>query len=765
MNQKYRRSVLATSSVAVVAMFLASQVRAAEADSASATAVSEVIVSAQKRSENLQQVPVAVTAITGAALAEKNIVSVDDLRFSVPGFQAYSESPGIINYSIRGLGNENSRGATADGSVGIFLNEVYIGRPYLVNNNFLDVDHVEVLRGPQGTLFGRNTIGGAISFFGIAPTSQPKAAADITIGNYDAIGASGYVIGPIADNLSAKLSATLKSHDGYDLNTTTNTRVDDERYVGLSGALRYQPTDSLDATLNVDTSHRRGNGGWWILSQPCIVTCATSGMNQPGHPYADPRAGNAPADNGFGNTDNTGGSLNVKWSVPVGVVTSITSYRDGVLNSRTPSVGGAPEPIGFTLGAANAVSGSWPLSDILYTQEDDYKTRQYSQELRVSSPDGQKLSWIVGGFYFHENSTHHAVYDFQYNLYYSSVGETRFDSTGSTDSYAGFANVGYNLTDDLKIQLGVRYSQDHKTTTEAPSGKSYSSPFTINGVTVPGQATANGPYFNASAAQSFSGTTPSGTISYQVTPDIFTYATVSQGFKSGGFNDEATELVAAETPFKNEHVTNSEIGAKTEWLDHRLRLNVSAFYLQYSNLQVAELIPNPAPGGGPNLTVYGNAGKSHNTGVEAEFEFRPVAGLDIYGNYAYQKARIDELVTAAGVSEAGYPFPFAPVNKYTIGASYTANVQTFDLTGRVSYSYTDPYASAITIAPGSVNPSQSTIDGSLLLSPQGRNWGLELWGKNLANKLNSTDVFAIFNSQYQRVGAPRTFGVTVHLKY
>ena len=702
--------------------------------------ISDIIVTATRRSENAQRVPIAITALSAADMQARGIDDVDDLTFQVPGLQVYSTQVGITNYTIRGLGNANNRSATADGSVGVFVNDAYIGRPFLVNTDFMDIGRVEVLRGPQGTLFGRNTIGGAISFFSTEPGPETRAGGEVTVGNYNTRDASGFISGEIAKNLYAKVAVTTRNHDGYDFNTTTHSGVENEHLTGISTALRFTPTSDLDITLNLDTTIRRGNGSWWIT----YVRGPYSGA-----PYANPRVGNGADDNGFGDINNSGGSLNIDWTLPFAALTSVTAYRAGKLDSRSPSTGTEPAPLGYPdPGSA--------LSNILFTQEDDYRTKQYSQELRLASDNESALKWILGAYYFHEHTDHTAIVDYQFNNYYGYAGRARYDSTGTTDAFALFGNASYNITPKLRLQAGLRWSSDHKEFTETPSGQSYGAGFTVDGAQV---AT-----FNAAGKKTFRAVTPSFTVNYQATSSILLYATVSQGFKSGGFNDVSDEKLSAETPYVEEKVWNYEAGAKADLFNHHARLNVSVFRLNYTDLQISEVIPSPIPGG-PNIIVTGNAGKTHNEGVEVEFEGNPVRNLQFYGNFSYQKSRVDELVIE-GDDQKGHQLPLVPKTKLTVGAAYTIGIAgAADATLRGSYSRTSSYYGYIENDPLELVPSQSDLAASLLLAPRDSHWTVELWGKNLQNKLNISQLFEIFGASYAKVGVPRTYGLTVRYKY
>lgn len=726
-----------TAALFACAMGLSQSAWAQESETSSG-GLDEIIVTATKRSENIQTVPIAVTGFSSDDLESQNISSTDDLRSRVPGLEISSFNSGITNFSIRGLGNGGNRSASVDGAVGVFLNEVYLSRSWLVNTDFVDIDRIEVLRGPQGTLFGRNTVGGAISFFSSKPTEETRLKGELSYGNYDQISMSGMISGPIGEKVFAKVSATMRSHDGYNFNTTTQNDIEDLRFAGVSGALRFTPTDTLDIQLNLDSSRRRGTGDWWILYKEGPLV---------GRAYADPRRGNGYRDDGFGDIDNTGGSLNINLDTDFGTFTSITSYREGTLASRTNSTGTNPAEL------TDPPEVKARLSNILFIQEDRFDGHQQSQELRFASPDDGRFKWIAGLYYFQEKQNHTRITDFRF-IAFNSQGSGRFDAVGKTTGYAAFGNATLELFDDFNIQAGVRWSRDEKSQVQSASGVSYNRPYTIGGVRAP-----NG--FTAQGKASWEAFTPAITVNYQPTRDVFLYATASRGFKSGGFNDTQTEKLDAETPFNPEYVWNYELGLKSEWFDRHLRFNLAAFHLDYTDLQVAIVLP--AGNGLPPINVTGNAGKTYNRGIELEVEALPLPGLNVFGNYSYSDSKIKSLVVA-NISQAGNELARVPHHKLLAGATYTQEIGSYSLTARGSYGYTSSFF-------GNTNnnvlervPPQENIDAGINFGPTDGPWSVELWGKNLSDNLNITSLTLVSGSVYGHLGTPRTYGVTLRFK-
>jgi iron complex outermembrane recepter protein len=730
-----RSRTLGTASALVLAMAAGAVSAPANAADAIANGVpqatlDEVIVTAQKTSENLQTVPLAITALSGDFLDRSKVEGFVDLKSRVPSL-AYDEfAPGQPRYYIRGIGNIN-KSSGVDPGVAIFVDDVYMGRPSMTSTDFTDLDRVEVLRGPQGTLFGRNATGGAVSFFTRKPDRVGRFDGQVTTGNYGLYGASAVVGGPLADGISVKLGATARTHKGYAFNEIAGKDVEDEDFAGVRGAIRFQPNDAWDIQLNVDGSRRRGTGPWWDLA---VESAADVGKSNP-------------IDVGYADIDNAGASLTVNWKTDIGTVTSISAYRNAQNHNRANTTG------------LNVL----PLSDpdrrnqftTLFIQQDDENATQYSQELRVDSELGPRFKFVVGAFFFHDDVFHQKLTDYDFVLFGPTglAGRFSFNANNKTDGYAVFANGAYQLTDDLKIEAGLRWSHDKKEHNVIARGRNYAG-FMNNGAPVAG--------YDAPASASWSALTPMASINYQATPDAMVYATVSRGFKSGGFNDTDNDRASALRPFNPEYVWNYEMGTKTEWFDRRLRLNATAFYMNYQDLQVTIVtIVDPAL---PPIYVNGNAGKTTIKGLEFEFDAVPMEGLNFYGNYTYTDANINRLTTG-GVSYAGKKLPHVPKNKFFAGASITRPVGGFSVTGRVDYAYQSNYFGTIANLSNERSLSQTNVDAGLTITAPGRHWAFEIWGKNLTNELNINTITASSGDGFATYLPPKTYGVTLHVNY
>lgn len=701
-----------------------------------ASALEEVIVTAQKRAENLQAVSLSLTAFSGDFLEKSKIEGFNDLKSRTPGLIYEEFTPGQPRYFIRGIGSI-ARSSAVDSAVGIFVDEVYMGRPESVNNDFFGIERVEVLRGPQGTLFGRNVVGGAVSFFTRKPTEDLKAQVAATYGNYNLIEGKAYVNGALTDKLFGSVSVTSRNHDGYAFNTTTGNDLEDEQFISARAALRYVANDDLDIQLNADISRRRGTGVWWDLYRE---GAASIGKSNP-----DPRRGANDTSDGNSDVDNKGVSLHIQWDAGIGDLTSITAYRESELAARSNTTGlyvaGLTDP--------NKLN----YFHTLFIQEDDQSAKQFSQEIRLASQGDTRLSWVGGLFYFHENVDHAKITDYRF-IRFNLQGHIQYDANTVTDAFAAFANASYKFTDAFSVQAGLRWSHDQKDHVSVASGNPFV-PFRNRGVIVSG--------WTSEGDDSWSALTPALSLNYQIVEDKYLYATVSRGFKSGGFNDQETEKLAADTSFAPEYAWNYEAGLKSEWFDKRLRINASFFYLDYKDLQVSivqQVDPNLPP-----IGVTGNAGKATVKGVELEWVIVPVEGLTLYGNYTYTDSKIKDLISG-NANLDGNKLAKAPKHKLFAGASYSLALDdTTTATARVDYTYSSNFFSTINNSPIELIPTQHSLDAGLRLDLAEGRWGVEVWGKNLTDELNVNSLSNVSGDGFASFSPPRTYGVTLHFRY
>ncbi len=697
----------------------------------------EIVVTAQKTRDNLQTVPLSLTAFSGDALKRSNVENIKDLAARTPSLTVDTFSPGQPRYFIRGIGGAASSSAR-DAAVGIFVDEVYMGRDSMTSTDFVDIDRVEILRGPQGTLFGRNVVGGAISYFTQKPDDQFRAQGALTVGNYDKIDGSFAVSGPLSDAVAAKLSFSSRNHGGYAFNETTGRDIETEHSNAVRGALRFHPNDAVDIQLNADFSKLTGTGSWWHLLR--------EGPNSIGKSNSDPRRGRNYTDDGFNRVRNGGVSLNARFESPMGEIASITAYREARLRTRANTTG--------LFVAALTDPNRNQFHHTLFIQEDDNKSKQFSQELRLASDISDRLSSVVGIYYFHEQVDATAITDYRF-IRFGTEGRRRFDASNTTDSYAAFANLAWEVTDRLKLRGGLRWSRDEKDHVVTASGNSYV-PYRDGGVIVPG--------FTAPGRAAWSALTPAFSVNFQATPTKFVYASASRGFKSGGFSDSEVERLAAMEPFDPEFAWNYEVGVKTEWLDRKLRFNASLFYTDYTDLQILlirQVDPNLPP-----IGVTGNAGKVVIKGAELEVNAIPIEGWNIYGTYAYTDSNIKELISGT-TNLAGNRLARAPKHKFSVGTSYSTDVGgKVRVTGRAEYTYSSSYFATITNSPVDEINNLKNLSLGLSFATPDEKWSLDLWGKNVTDRLNINTISEVpTRDGYAQFAAPRTYGATLRFRY
>ena len=689
-------------------------------------AVSELVVTAQRVPQNIQQAPVAVTAFPASALKRQSIETLQDIALRTPGFSLGAVDPIQTNPAIRGIGSPFgiSQNAGGDPSVVVFVDGVYAGRGGTPDIDALDLERVEVLRGPQGVLFGKNAIGGLVQFVSRKPQAEPSLRIEGQYGNYDrrTLSARGNV--PLSDTVFLSLGGSLKKRDGYAFNAPTGHRVDDQDLRTAAVALRFLPNDKLDIVLAADLTDQDQRG------DPRDNQCDASirgGIHCKG---IDPaaRVTNAYID-GYLRRQLQTYRGEIAYTTPFGVVTSITAWRGSTLNFRTPFF-------------SNPVN---PPTQVEYTQTDHEKNHQFSQELRLAwDALGGRLTGQVGAYFLDEDINR--IQDARQDLPSpAQTGVATYPQAVDGRSWALFGQASYAITDTLNATAGLRQTWERKRGRFA--GRK------VSGPGLPPPLVAD---YDVRASESWSALTPRFALDWQATPDALVYASATRGFKSGGFQGVAGSGASQATPYDPEFAWSYEAGAKTQWLDGRLLLNVSAYHTDYKDLQVSQLVPLCC-------VVVGNAATAEIDGVELEWVLRPLAGLQLDGGYGWLDAQFKDFATGATADYSGNDLPRAPRNKLHLGAQYGTDVQGWGLLGRVDYvNQSHMYFDASNVA-GQKQAGFINVDARVsATSPDGR-WEVALWGKNLTNELVPTyaNVFAPYGLVVVPYAPPRTYGVSL----
>ncbi len=749
----YLRSVMAT---ALASGSPAMPALAQEA--ALATGLEEVVVSARRRDESLQDVPVAVSAFSGDQIERQNIQDFYEIVDRVPGFVINTDNITEPNMFMRGIGTDIEASA-ANPSVAVFIDDVYISRAGGTLGELWDLERVEVLRGPQSTLFGKNVVGGLVHFVTRKPDQEFNARVEASAGDYSLIGVRGSISGPLTDTVSASLAAAYRERDGYATNTLNGEDMEDVEASGVRGHLRVAPNEDLDVLLSADYTRRRGAGRYIDISYSPRNAAFINPDRRRG-PISGPPAGGSGS--GRADVDDGGVSLRVEWQTGAAELTSITAFRDS-------EVVGEENSAGTFFDWPNVIPFVTPYEDVpddFFFQTKTDEAEQFSQEFRLTSTGDGPWSWITGVYYLKEKIDREEFADYLFpDIFWSSGQETVVGKTDG-DSYGIFGEATYTWESGLALTAGVRYSRDEKTYdyahTGAPVSGDYRPPFTI----------PEG--FTAQASDSWDAWTPNVVLSYKPADNQLYYAKIARGYKSGGFAAESDALSPDEAtiPFDPEFALNYELGAKLDLLDNRLRLNPVLFWTDYTDLQTQQLVivnPNTPP---DNVIV--NAGEARARGLELEIVGVPLEGWQLFGSYAYLDCEFTADLIVNGENQKGNTCRRSPENSFNVGTSVEFPLSSLGLAHlELGYTWQDSIFFDNDNNPLSEIDSQSSLDASVGLTADDERWQLTVWGKNLTDELNvsgrallslpdfRTFEFAGFNDTIlDSYLPPRTYGVT-----
>lgn len=688
----------------------------------------EIIVTAQKREQSLQDVPISMEVVSGAKLAEFNTSDIKAVMNYTPNVFVQSTAGNDVIY-IRGFGSPPANFAF-DQSVSLYVDGIYAGRNRQAQAPFFDLARVEVLRGPQGALFGKNTAAGAVSVVSAGPTKDFEGS--ITgLYNFDHKGTdfSGYLSGPISDTLGARLAYKIVNQDGYIYNRATDHDDPEIKSQLLRLTLKWEPSANFDYTAKVEYGNREVNGGITVSSP------LTSGQDPQTTRYLER---SALGDEG---NDNKSVMISGVGNLALGdfTLTSVTGYswfKSKIINGfdqTIPNSGGA-----FT---ANSVYNAFP-----------ERFDQFSQEIRILSPTGKTFEFIVGAYYDKSNYKLEQYQGFNIPyLFLDRAGATpadpripifdgpyfgRIDSTFNqeAESWSVFGQATFNVTEAFRAIGSLRYSHTKKDGDFA-ARLVYGS----NGVN--GQPFALRPISSADGKISEGNVDPSVTLQYDIAPRIMIYGTWGRGSKSGGFVSNTLGTVDSTFTFEPEQSENFEAGIKSTLFDGKVVANVSAYHTKFKDLQVS--VYQPAT----SSYLTGNAAAATSKGIEGSLSIYPIENFDISASAAYSDIKYDDYPGAACLASqvgctpatnnlAGYPVAYA--SKWT--GSVTAHAR-FDMSedlklditgvaaGRSKYFNSDNQSPIFGVQDGYVK-----LDLRVQLADRDNSWHLALVGKNLTNQ-------------------------------
>lgn len=720
---------------------------AAEQDRASDGRLEEIVVTAQRREEKLQDVPVSVTAVTAAKLEQQGVFNVNTLQQMAPALSV-ANFPGdnlTASISLRGLFSADGL-PTVDPTVGIYLDGVYIARASGANLNMIDVDRVEVLRGPQGTLFGRNTIGGAINIISTKPKDEFGGSVEASYGNYDAWRVQGVINAPVTDNLAVRLVGMHRQHDGYAKSSLTGAELNRDNTEYLRGSASLKLGDAWDLLVVGDYTNTKYRGGQWVVPVATFGTSATlitllSGGKDSAANYNLKPITDTPATNVYGGYNGTIWGVGGTLTGQVGDVTvkTIIAYRSLNRLITGNDLDGTPYPILDQI-------------DLLDTQH------QLSTELQFSGKSfNDRLTWIAGAYYFSETG-HNLAHAQSLGGILTTRNVTDGRSENTSTSFFGQAT--YNLTEALRFTIGARWVRDtrlldSRNLAETPAGTFVKCNLPI----------ASGPScITVLPLGKFNYIPFTVGLDYKLNPDTLLYVKMSRGFRAGGFNLRGTDINAL-TAFQPERVDSYEAGIKTDLLDHHLRFNLAAYHSKYSNIQLTAVIGTSS--GGITSTVQ-NAGEGQINGLEAEIT-GALGPLTLGVSYGYIDAKFTKLLPS--VTSATLASPFQLTAKHSV--NLTADFET-DLTAGAKLHLHGDYSYKSRLNFASIPPANPTntqgpvgllgarasviLDNGLTVAVYGNNLTNERY---LLRTLNIESIGSVNGSP----GDPRTYGISASYKF
>jgi outer membrane receptor protein involved in Fe transport len=699
----------------------------------------EIVVTAQRREESAQNVGIAMSVLSGQTLADKSISFVNDLQNAVPNLQvepAFGSSQ--PQFRLRGVGFIDYTSNNTS-PVGVSLDGVAFALPIQTQGQLFDIDRVEVLRGPQGTLYGRNTTGGEINFVSNRPTADFHAGASLEYGSHNELNGEAFVSGGIAEGLTGRVAVATEQGGAWQRNRVTGQSLGDKDKVAVRGQLQWDPAGAFDFRLGVHSALDKSDEQGLYLLQPF-----TPGSGPPAIPADTSRYA-------------TGWALSPAFAKLIGIK---SSSKPGLDNSND----GADLTANIDFGGAKLTSitaynklirreyADWDATQ--FNDSDEYLNSDldvFSQELRLASGSGP-VGWVAGVFYSHEDLHENFYSDLTDRL--GGIAVTTYGQVAN--SLGVFAQGNYQITDTLKATLGVREDHENREL------------IGLNTAFLPGAPSLTGGALGGSITSNL----PSGKaeLDYKPVSGTLLYGSISRGVKSGGFTAHNTVTAPAADPFEPEKLTAYEIGAKSD-VTRTLRVNTSAYFYRYSDQQILGKVFDNASQSFIGRFVNAN---SRISGGEVDLEWRPLAGISIsqYAGFAegyYTSKLLDVPLNPAlpPVDYNGRPESF-PKWSYGGDISYSWVVGAFSVTAESNYSFHDTYSQFFLLGSNDFTiPKYWLANANLSLAPaSGAPWTVTLWGRNIFDKsYDLTRNFFLPSSEVAAAGEPTTFGIRVTYKY
>jgi iron complex outermembrane receptor protein len=712
-----------------------------------ASQIEEIVVTAQKRNESAQSVPVSITAFSGEMLERQGVSSVDGLAVVTPGLSFGRVGPGAGTPFLRGVGS-NITSPGSEAAVSTYVDNVYIGSQYAAIFSFNNIAGIEVDKGPQGTLFGRNATGGVIQITTKDPSHDPSGDARIGYGNFNTIDATAYGATGLTDTLAADLAFYYhRQKDGWGKNVFTGEDVFTAKNLALRSKWLWAPSDDTKLTFIADYSKDRQDVGTahGILAGSLFRPPGPAG--NPG-PYLVTDLGFYDVSlnrRSYSTSRQYGASLKAWHDLGGAEVVSITAYRKAEVHGPIDNDG---------------TPADWKFLDTNPWSE------TFSQEVQLlsSTDTDSKLSWIVGAFYYHDKATDNPISLIGYG--YSALAPVDIYVYQTTNSFSAFGQATYALADHTHVTVGLRDTADYRET-QGTQTLRLATPVVLAKTTQPGSTIAS------ARTAKFSQPTFKLALDHNFSPTALGYVSWSRGFKAGVFNT----VTLNSDPVKPEVLDAFEAGLKSDWLDRRLRVNLSAYYYDYKNLQVQQFING--------FYTLNNAAKAEIKGMDFEVTALPVRGLTLQlsgtlldptyksfpGGPAYTAVPITSVNPNGGMGGyllapadlSGKQMIYASKRTLNFSTQYTWSREQ----GDISLFAVAQYRSKYFFDPqnGVGQPSYTQINASVVwTSPKG-DLDVKLWGNNLTDEKVHATITRSTGGDGTTPQAPRMFGASLGVHF
>ncbi|MNK09589.1 Pesticin receptor precursor [compost metagenome] len=729
--------LLVSVSAGALAALCSTTAMAQQAPPDRATTIDEVIVTAQRREQAAQDVGIALSVLSGESLVQQGITSVNQLQNATPNLEVEPAfGGGAAQFRLRGVGFQDYASNNSP-TVGVYVNEVAYPVPVMTQGLIFDIDRVEVLRGPQGTLYGRNTTGGAISFVTKRPTEDLSAGLMTEWGAHNLFRAEGHISGPLASGLRGRLAVSTEQGGAWQRNRETGESLGDADRTGARALLAWDPSETLSFLLDVHGGiDKSENQGLYLISD-----LNTGAINRPSYLI--------PADT---DRSKTGWGLSPRFAAEIGRDINAKPGRDNSswgtsLNANLMLKGLNLNSISSFETLKRSEYGDWDSSasveaDTFFGSDVDV----ISQELRLSSDNDSPLTWVAGFYYSKQDLNERYSSDFI--DIYGTYAQVTYDQ--KVESWSLFGQAEYAFTNQLKAIFGLRYEE------ETRKLEGFGSAF--------GGATALPP---TSVDTRMTPLTGKAALEFKPADNLLIYGSVSRGAKSGGFTTYNTGDSSGIEPFDPEILWAYEVGFKAD-PSRAVQINGAAYYYDYNGQQVLSAI---CGANGP-VGRFTNA-DSKIYGAELEGVFRPAAGLRISQNVSYKQGEYTDFIdldipacqqtrTTVLIDKSGDEIPF-PALSYGGSISYDWTVSGFAVTAETNYSYRDEYPSWL----GAKYDVEAywLANASVTVGPEDANWSVTFWARNLFDQDYDLTRNFFTSADIAQPGRPRTIGARLSLQY